>query len=186
MNFLNIIDNTRTDKNTIHSYLPVYSDLLTKKQISATNILEIGICYGGSIKLWHDFFINATIHGLDCININDVWDELKNNNRIKLYTSIDAYDNIFLNTNILNQNIKYDLILDDGPHTLESMIKFIELYLPLLKDDGILIIEDVQSMDWLNILSSVVPENFKQYIKIYDLRLIKSRYDDILFIIDKS
>jgi hypothetical protein len=37
------------------------------------------------------------------------------------------------------------MVLDDGPHTLESMIKFIEFYSQILADDGILIIEDVQT-----------------------------------------
>jgi len=35
-------------------------------------------------------------------------------------------------------------MLDDGPHTLESMKQFIKLYSQIMTDDGILIIEDVQ------------------------------------------
>ena len=31
-----------------------------------------------------------------------------------------------------------------------------------------------------------VPEHLKQFIKIYDLRPNKNRYDDIVFTIDKS
>ena len=50
----------------------------------------------------------------------------------------------------------------------------------------ILIIEDVQSWDWIDILKNEVPENLKQFIKVYDLRQNKNRYDDIVFIIDKS
>ena len=77
-------------------------------------------------------------------------------------------------------------MLDDGPHTLESMKKFITLYSQLMTDDGILIIEDVQSFDWLYILKNEVPQHLKKFIKIYDLRTIKNRYDDIVFTIDKS
>lgn len=55
-----------------------------------------------------------------------------------------------------------------------------------MTDDGILIIEDVQSWDWIDILINEVPENLKQFIKIYDLRANKNRYDDIVFTIDKS
>ena len=76
-------------------------------------------------------------------------------------------------------------MLDDGPHTLESMIQFIKLYSQLMTDDGILIIEDVQSWDWISILKNEVPENLKEFIKVYDLRHIKGRYDDIVFTIDK-
>ena len=52
--------------------------------------------------------------------------------------------------------------------------------------DGILIIEDVQSWNWIDILKKEVPENLKQFIKIYDLRQNKNRWDDIVFTIDKS
>jgi hypothetical protein len=185
MNLEKLADNSRTDKNTVHSYLPLYQQLLIKKKETAKNILEIGIYKGGSIKLWNDFFTNATIHGLDIININDVWEDIKNKERIVLHTSTDAYNEEIFCTNFLNKNLKFDFMLDDGPHTLESMKQFIKLYSQLLSDDGILIIEDIQSFDWINILKNEVPEHLKQFIKVYDLRLNKNRYDDIVFTIDK-
>ena len=55
-----------------------------------------------------------------------------------------------------------------------------------MTNDGILIIEDVQSWDWIDILENEVPENLKKFIKSYDLRSNKNRYDDIVFTIDKS
>ena len=76
-------------------------------------------------------------------------------------------------------------MLDDGPHSLDSMTKFISLYSRVLADDGILIIEDVQEYDWIEHLKNAVPDNLKQYIHIYDLRENKGRYDDIVFTIDK-
>ena len=77
-------------------------------------------------------------------------------------------------------------MLDDGPHSLESMKQFITLYSQIMTDDGILIIEDVQSWDWIYVLINEVPDHLKQYIKVYDLRENKNRYDDIVFTIDKS
>jgi hypothetical protein len=147
--------------------------------------LEIGIFQGGSIKLWSDFFTNATVYGLDIMDINNVWSEITNNNKIKLYTSIDAYNENFFTSHFLNKDIKFDLVLDDGPHSLESMKQFIKLYSQVIKDDGILIIEDVQSIEWIDVLKNEVPQNLKGYIKVYDLRHIKGRYDDIVFTIDK-
>ena len=186
MNLEELVDNTRTDKNTVHSYLPLYQKLLISKMETAKNVLEVGIWNGGSIKLWNDFFKNANVYGLDIINSDNIWECIKNKENIILYTSTDAYDSNFFITNFLNKNIKCDFMLDDGPHTLESMIKFIQLYSQIMTDDGILIIEDVQSWDWIDILKNEVPENLKQFIKIYDLRPNKNRYDDIVFTIDKS
>jgi hypothetical protein len=186
MSLEKLVDNSRTDKNTLHSYLPLYQNLLINKKETAKNILEVGIYNGGSIKLWSDFFINANVYGLDILNINDIWEDIKNNEKIILYTSCNAYNNDFFITNFLNKNIKFDFMLDDGPHSLESMIQFIKLYSQIMTDDGILIIEDIQSWGWTDILKNEVPEHLKKFIKIYDLRPNKNRYDDIIFTIDKS
>jgi len=185
MSLVDLADNSRTDKNTTHSYLPLYQKLLVNKKETAKNVLEVGIFHGGSIKLWNDFFVNATVYGLDIMNINDVWDGIKNNDKIILYTSIDAYNPNFFMNNLYNKNIKFDFIIDDGSHSLEHLKQFIQLYSSLLTDDGILIIEDVQSIDWFDIFRNIVPDNLKQYIKTYDLRSEKNRYDDLVFTIDK-
>ena len=175
-----------TDKHTFHSYLPLYEELLSPIRQTAKSILEIGVHRGGSIKLWYDYFTNATIYGCDIINRIDInLKELENNDRVSLNQSENAYSKDFVINNFLDKNIYFDFILDDGPHTLESQKDFITLYSPLLKNEGILIIEDVQSISWIDELKEITPENLKQYIKIYDLRENKGRYDDIVFTIDK-
>ena len=113
-------------------------------------------------------------------------DELKSDPRVVLYTQSDAYSVDFFRNNIGNKPFKFDFLLDDGPHTLDSMKKFIQLYSRVMADDGILIVEDVQSWDWIEHLKAVVPEPLKQYVKVYDLRANKGRYDDIVFTIDRS
>jgi len=185
-----LVNNVKTDKNTTHSYLDLYQKLLCSKKNTAKNILEVGIGYpgdnGGSIKLWHDYFINANVYALDIQHIKDVWDEIKNKDRIKLFTSTDAYNEVNFKDIFLNNNIKFDMMLDDGPHTLESMIQFIKLYSQIMTEDGILIIEDVQSIDWIDELKKVVPADLVNYIEVYDLRKNKNRYDDIVFVINKN
>jgi hypothetical protein len=184
-------NNNNTDKNTTHSYLDLYETLLKNKRTSAKNVLEIGIGpagtnNGGSIKLWYDYFINAKVYALDIIHILNVWDEIKNLSRVELLTSTDAYDETFFKETFLNKNIKFDMVLDDGPHSLESMKNFIKLYSQVLCEDGILIIEDVQDINWLSILKNEVPDELQKYIETYDLRHIKGRYDDIVFVINKT
>ena len=66
------------------------------------------------------------------------------------------------------------------------MISFLNLYLPILKDDGILIIEDVQDIQWIEQLKNAVPDNLKKHIEVIDLRHIKNRYDDLMFVVNKS
>ena len=111
-----LVNNSYTDKNTIHSYLNLYQKLLESKKETAQNILEVGIGdfgekNGGSIKLWKDYFKNSTIYGLDILPISRVMDELITNQRVKLYTSINAYDETFFTNTFLNKNIKCDVLL---------------------------------------------------------------------------
>ena len=41
----------------------------------------------------------------------------------------------YLKNTFLNKNVKLDLLVDDGPHTLESMKQFKILYSQTLADD---------------------------------------------------
>jgi hypothetical protein len=64
------------------------------------------------------------------------------------------------------------------------MIFFVQNYSKILNKDGILIVEDVADIGWVDILSNCVEENMKKYIEVYDLRENKNRFDDILFVIN--
>jgi cephalosporin hydroxylase len=173
-----------TDKNTVHSYLPLYESLFTPKK-NCKHVLEIGIYKGGSIKLWSDFFTKATIHGIDIMHAREHDLSHLNGKNVVLYTSTNAYHPKMIR-HFMHQNIKFDVMIDDGPHTLESMKLFIRLYTPLMTNDGILIIEDVQAWEWIEILTHTVPKHLRPFIKTYDLRQVKNRYDDIVFTINLS
>jgi hypothetical protein len=190
---VDLIDNSLTDKNTCHSYINTYERLFSSKKNDNNNILEIGIGEpkqnkenGGSIKLWHDYFLNSIIYGLDIHDITNVNDVIKNNDRIKLITSVNAYDVEFIKNTFVKNDIKFDILIDDGPHTLDSMVFFVNHYLPLLNDTGVLVIEDIPDIKWVNILIQNVPEEYRKFIQIEDLRRVKNRWDDIMFIIKKS
>lgn len=168
------LKNYKTDKNSIHSYIEnVYDQLLSKKR-NSTNILEIGVGEGGSILLWRDYFINATI---DAVDINDC-SKFIDTNRINHIIG-DAYTKDF----VCDLKNKYDIIIEDGPHTLDSMVFFVKNYLNLLRYDGIAIIEDVKSDTWIDIIKENVPNNFT--LDVIDLRDIKGRFDDLVLVVSR-
>ena len=168
-----------TDKDTTHSYLETYEKLMKDKCLTSKNILEIGVQYGGSMKLWNDYFVNANIYGIDISQAPIFLNEYKRINCLKMNAysqdSIDYFS---------KQNIVFDFILDDGLHTLDSMIYFIKNYLQLLDTEGILIVEDVQDINWCDTFKTLVPNGYTY--EIIDLRHIKNRWDDILFVIKKN
>ncbi len=186
---LELINDNNTDKNTTHSYLDTYESLFSKRRSTTSNVLEIGIgdfeeLNGGSVELWYNYFLNATIHAVDILDITRVFPHIQNNPRIQLFTGSNGYDPDFFEKTFLKNNIKFDIMIDDGPHTLESMKQFIDLYNQVLAPGGIMIIEDVQDISWIEHLTNATPNNLKEYIKVYDLRDNKGRYDDIIFTID--
>lgn len=183
--------NKYTDKNTTHSYLPLYEEILSPIKDTAKNVLEVGIWYGGSLKLWYDYFTNSKIYGIDLIDykkekIKIKFEDIKNSNRVEIMDSTNAYDKQMFKKNFLDKNIKFDFMIDDGPHDLKSMKSFIKLYSQIMTENGILIIEDISNLDWIKELTNVTPDNLKKYIKSYDLRKNKNRHDDIVFVINKN
>jgi hypothetical protein len=45
-----------------------------------------------------------------------------------------------------------DIVIDDGPHTLESQLMCIDMYMPKITLNGILIIEDIININTANAL----------------------------------
>ncbi len=166
-----------TDKDTVHSYLDSYEALFFSRKDTVTNIMEIGILDGGSIRLWRDYFPNATVTALD-ISPKYFHDQ----SRIRVFTG-DAYTQDMLHK---LTDRKYDIIIDDGPHTLESMKYVATNYTPLLAENGVLIIEDVQDIEWVPEIIECFPEHLREKVRTIDLREKKNRWDDILVVLDLS
>lgn len=183
-------DDALTDKNTTHSYIDAYEELFSSKRETASHVLEIGIGpympNGGSILMWAGYFSKAHVHAVDVIPMDAVNPLLIPHPRIHLHVHNNAYDNSFFLNTFLSKSERFDIIVDDGPHSLESMIRFLKMYSQVLKEDGVMVIEDVQSMEWIEILRDCTPDHLKPFIRVMDLRSVKGRYDDILFIVDCS
>lgn len=167
-----------TDKNGIHSYaVHMYTELFARKRFTAEKVLEIGVWTGGSLVVWRDYFSKAKIYGID--NIVPPVMPLVFEDRIVQITA-DAYSDDVINC----IEGGFDIIIDDGPHSLESMIISVQKYLPKLKSDGIFVIEDLKEPSWADILANHVPTWQRSKICLYDLRHIKNVSDDIAFVVD--
>lgn len=165
-----------TDKGYPKSYIDeFYEDKFLPLIDSEVTLVEIGVRSGASLKLWSEYFSKANIIGID--NLSDF-----NNHQIpinKNWTSSDKVTfidaNAYLQETVGKINGKIDILIDDGPHTFESHVKLLELYIPKMNFNGMIIIEDI-SYD-PNQLYSYVPEDLqdKSYVCDYggyDNRLI--------------
>jgi hypothetical protein len=106
--------------------------------------------------------------------------KLCDHKRIKLYQA-NAYDLDFINKTFNAKGQKFDVIIDDGPHTKNSQIFCAQNYCHLLKEDGVLFIEDVHpSTVAASKIIDLLPKKFQARAEIFDLRKNKNRDDDIL------
>jgi len=131
----------RTDKYDLGYVSDMYDDLFTSYKEIKINFLEIGVLDGGSIRMWRDYFLPETeIHTLDTVycedieNLQNVFQHIRNAYNEKGLSTFD--DNFF------------DIIVDDGPHTFESMEFLITGYHSKLKPGGLMVVEDIMDLIW--------------------------------------
>lgn len=179
---VNHFDPRGSDKGTNHTYIDGYYDLeFSPKRDENLKILEIGILNGGSLYLWSNFFTKSLIYGID---INEINNQFLNPYRVKIY-----YGDAYVDDDIINlfEDNSLDYIIDDGPHTYESQQLCINKWFSKLKPGGKLIIEDIQSDEFAIKLKFFALQNDDvQKAIIFDLRLNKHRYDDIILEITKK
>jgi hypothetical protein len=53
----------------------------------------------------------------------------------------------------------------------------------MVKPGGVLIIEDIQDINHVDVLTEAVPEEERNNIRVYDNRPSRGRYDDIIWAI---
>jgi len=174
-----------TDKATDHSYDTYYNDVFKNYIDKDITLMEIGIQYGGSALLWNDFFPKANMVFIDNVNIVDpkIW-ELMDKNRYE-YIISDAFNNEIIEKLKGGYVDGFDIIIEDGPHTLESQKFAIKNYSKLLKKGGILIIEDIQNYNDCDIIIKEIEKSDFEKVEVVDLRSQKNRYYDILIVVKK-
>ncbi len=178
MNLEAVAKGKPTDKLSDHSYLPIYEHLFSTHRHGHAPILEIGAWYGGSLLMWSEWFSRAPIVGCE---VNRVPLPVDADPRIRI-VNVDAYSDYGIL--FLKSLGPFAVIIDDGPHTLESQEIFCRRFPKLLVPGGIAVVEDVQDPTHIANLLEATPKRFNT--AVVDLRHVKGRYDDVLFLIWKQ
>jgi hypothetical protein len=177
MNLTEIGANYNSDKGYLHSYYEAYDIHFKRLKDAAENVLEIGTYAGESLLVWRDYFSKANIFGVD----NHFKPKFSNENRINFHL-LDAY----CEDSVSKLSRKYDVIIDDGPHTIESQLFFVDKYLPLLSENGIMVIEDILSLDSALEISKAFPEGLRRFVFSIDRRVVPGvDYSSVMIIFDR-
>lgn len=174
----------RTDKNGCHFYTQHYQNHFRPYRYKKISLLEIGVggyenplSGGESLRMWKSFFPFAKIFSLDIFDKSFLQEK-----RIKIFKG-SQIDLNFLE-NVCNQAGVFDLIIDDGSHINEHVIKSFEFLFPKLKTGGIYVIEDTQTSYWENYGGSSKDFNKEGTIYHYFKSLIDSLNNEEFMIPD--
>lgn len=149
-----IIDKFGSDKN-LSNYNSVYEELFCCIRDVELDVLEIGIGslaggisnmngtrvpnykQGASLRVWKEWFRYSNIYGMD-IQKDCMFEE----ERIRTFLC-DSTNAESVNE-VLNE-LRFNIIIDDGWHNVDAQIKTFTNLWGRLKDGGIYVIEDIEN-----------------------------------------
>lgn len=153
-----------------HSYTPYYFQLFDNKRETVKKVLEIGVGEHSGLRMWRDFFPNATIYGAE-IEDNRIYNE----EGIRVYKCDQASD-LDLKKLINEIGSDIDFVVEDASHKPEDQVFTCLTLMPLLDKNIIYIIEDVAD-------PSIVEKIVDYKVEIPQLVKRKKRYDDTLVVV---
>jgi hypothetical protein len=126
-----------TDKATYHHFTEIYEKYFSPIRNEQLNIFEIGIFNGGSLRMLKEYFNYSQIYAIDLENARCFQEP-----RIKTVCG-NQTDREFMSN--VYSGVEFDIIIDDGGHTMEQQQISLECMLPRLKSKGIYIVEDLHT-----------------------------------------
>lgn len=122
-----------------HNYAKYYDNILNKLDVG--RMLEIGVSWGSSIRMWDEFYDgNVEIYGIDINELRFKKSNIETNN-IKIFIGDQS------NIGFLEQfnDILFDLIIDDGSHKMKDQQISLKVLFKYLRRGGIYVIEDLHT-----------------------------------------
>lgn len=134
-----------TAKATHTSYLPWYERFLEPLRDQPIHLLELGVHQGHSLRMWLEYFTQATIHGLDHDLTSKYLEPFLEHPHCRLYQA-DQCDEERLNHWFESGSL--DLVIDDAGHDPVAQERTVEILFPrVLKPGGRYFVEDVLAPD---------------------------------------
>lgn len=124
-------------------YFPVYERHLKDFINKSTLLFEIGVFRGGSLKMWKKYLGPFTcVVGIDINPDCQKYTDKQCKIRIG-----DQADPAFLQT-LIDEFGLPDIVIDDGSHMMRDVNASFDFLYPLLKNNGVYIVEDMHASYW--------------------------------------
>lgn len=127
-----------------HHYFEIYERHFNRFTGKTPVILEIGTAQGGSIEMWNYYFDNNC--QIYCIDIDETCKKhIEDLNFNNVYFEIGDQSNKLFWENYLKNKPNFDIVIDDGGHTALQHITTFECLYNKVSDNGIYLIEDLET-----------------------------------------
>ena len=124
-------------------YFPIYERHLARYRGLPVRMLEIGVYRGGGLELLRQFLGPAAyLVGIDIDEVARAASEGRYVVEIG-----DQADPEFLRR-VAEEHGPFDIVIDDGGHTMRQQIVSVETLFPLLREDGMYLVEDTHTSYW--------------------------------------
>ncbi|MDF1746987.1 MAG: hypothetical protein P1V19_25070 [Gimesia sp.] len=127
------------------SYHSVYERVFSEYRDVEVRLLEIGVQNGGSLEIWDKYF--SQIQKIVGCDINPLVSQLKYANPCIHLVAGDANQESTAQQ-ILNYSDSFNIIIDDGSHRSDDIIRTFARYFPTLEENGLYVIEDLHCSYW--------------------------------------
>jgi len=130
-----------------HHYLKIYDKYFKKFIGKNPTILEIGVQRGGSLEMWNHYFDNnCSVYGIDidpdCLKVPE---RLQSAN---IHVAIGDQENRDFWKDYLKDKPKFDIVIEDGGHTMNQQIVTYEELYDHVSDNGVYLCEDLHTSYW--------------------------------------
>ncbi len=168
--------------NFIPDFLSVYQDKLSRylKSDTTKKLLLIGSVSQKKLDFFREFFNNLILYVY-----NETSTEYKNLDESIVQNETYPFTIEEVNK-LLDSNKKFNMILTQGQISIENFKFIAKNYINLLEKDGIIIFENIQSINNINDIIDALPLNIKVKMEIIDLRRVNGKYDNLCLIVDKK
>lgn len=122
-----------------HDYLSSYEALLGDLRHDEIKVLEIGVQFGSSLRMWEAYFPNATIVGAD------IHPGVKVFTGGRVHTEVVDQGNLQDLVRLGTTHGPFDLVVEDGSHTWGHQIDTFKTLFPYIKPVGFYIVEDLHT-----------------------------------------
>ena len=178
-----IMERAGSDKSVRHRYTAMYHHLLKDFRHEPWRIFELGLYRGGSLRGWKEYFSNASVFGCD-------YDEARlfQEERIATFpcdiNSAASISSLWARPQL---HEPFDLIIEDGPHSFDTNVLFLQKSLEKLKLGGIYVTEDIDTeiFSKLKDFSSTISADYKSFLTCVNCKLVVNPSDDNLLFVQK-